>query len=66
LHDYNVGLRDRLVPGAPMWVTETAQAAAGGDAWEATFTDAIRYLYQFGFTGPAGSAGHHAQHPWVE
>lgn len=48
VHDYYAGLRDRFAPGAPMWVTETAQAAAGGDAWAATFTDTFRYLYQLG------------------
>lgn len=42
------GLRDRFMPGKPMWNTETAQAACGGDRWAATFLDSFRYLNQLG------------------
>jgi heparanase len=41
-------LRDRFMPGSPVWLTETAEAAAGGNPWAATFTDSFRYLYQVG------------------
>lgn len=37
-------LRDLYVPGAPMWITETAQAACGGDRWAAQYVDVIRYV----------------------
>ena len=30
-------LRDRIGPGKPIWLTETAEAACGGNRWDATF-----------------------------
>jgi hypothetical protein len=45
---YYEDLRDRIAPGAPMWVTETAQAACGGDRWAATYRDVIRYVDMLG------------------
>lgn len=42
------GLRDRFEPGAPIWVTETADAACGGSPWAATFLDTFRSLDQLG------------------
>jgi hypothetical protein len=47
-------LRDRLAPGKPLWLTETAGAACGGNAWEATFLDTFRYLDQLGRLARAG------------
>lgn len=41
-------VRDRYMPGAPMWVTETAQAACGGDRWAAQYRDVIRYVDTLG------------------
>jgi heparanase 1 len=41
-------LRDKFEPGKPMWVTETADAACGGNPWASTFLDAFRYLDQLG------------------
>jgi len=41
-------LRDRFEPGKPLWVTETADAACGGNAWASTFLDNFRYLDQLG------------------
>ncbi len=41
-------LRDRFEPGKPIWLTETAQAACGGDRRAATFLDTFRYLDQLG------------------
>ena len=41
-------VRDRYAPQAPIWITETAQAACGGSPWAATFTDTFRYLDQMG------------------
>jgi len=40
--------RDAYLPDAPMWATETAQAACGGDRWAATFRDVIRYVDTLG------------------
>ncbi len=40
--------RDADLPGAPMWITETAQAACGGDRWAATYRDVIRYVDTLG------------------
>ena len=45
---FYAGLRDRYEPGKPMWNTETAQAACGGDRWASTFLDSFRYLNQLG------------------
>jgi heparanase 1 len=41
-------LRDRFEPGKPLWVTETADAACGGNPWASTFLDTFRYLTQHG------------------
>jgi hypothetical protein len=41
-------LRDEFAPGKPMWVTETADAACGGNPWASTFLDTFRYLDQLG------------------
>jgi heparanase len=41
-------LRDEYEPGKPMWVTETADAACGGNPWASTFLDTFRYLDQLG------------------
>ena len=47
-------LRDRFVPGKPMWLTETGQAACGGDRWASTFIDTFRYLNQLGLLAQRG------------
>ena len=41
-------LRDELEPAKPLWVTETAEAACGGNPWASTFIDTFRYLDQLG------------------
>ena len=41
-------LRDEFAPGKPIWLTETAEAACGGNPWAATFLDTFRYLDQLG------------------
>jgi hypothetical protein len=46
IHAFYAGLRDRLTPGKPLWLTETADTACGGDAWATTFLDTFRYLNQ--------------------
>lgn len=45
---YYMTLRDEYDPGKPMWNTETAEAACGGDSWAAEFADTFRYLKQLG------------------
>ena len=42
------GLRDSYSPGKPLWLTETAESACGGNPWAATFLDSFRYLDQLG------------------
>jgi len=54
--DYYKALRDRFSPGAPIWVTEMAQAACGGDAWAATFLDTFRYVDQMGRLAKRGAS----------
>jgi heparanase 1 len=41
-----MGLRDRYEPGKPVWITETADAACGGNPWASTFLDSFRFLDQ--------------------
>lgn len=41
-------LRDEYEPGKPIWLTETADAACGGNPWAVTFLDCFRYLDQMG------------------
>jgi len=45
---FYAGLRDKYDPGKPLWITETGQAAAGGDPYAATYLDCFRYVYQLG------------------
>jgi heparanase len=47
-------LRDRLAPSKPIWLTETAEAACGGDPWAARFVDVFRYLDQLGRLARSG------------
>jgi hypothetical protein len=44
----NAGLRDKFEPGKPLSLTETAEAACGGNPWASTFLDTFRYLNQQG------------------
>jgi hypothetical protein len=47
-------LRDRLKPGKPIWLTETAETACGGNPWASSFLDTFRYLDQLGRLAKAG------------
>jgi glycosyl hydrolase family 79 len=47
-------LRDRFAPGKPVWLTETAEAACGGNRWAASYLDTFRYLDQLGRLARAG------------
>ena len=42
------GIRDKYLSQAPIWLTETAETACGGNPWAATYTDTFRYLEQLG------------------
>jgi hypothetical protein len=45
---FYVALRDRYQPGKPIWITEIADAACGGNPWAATFLDSFRYVDTLG------------------
>jgi hypothetical protein len=51
---FHRALRDRFDPGKPIWLTETAEAACGGNRLSATFLDTFRYLDQLGRLAKAG------------
>jgi hypothetical protein len=55
---FYAALRDRYEPGKPIWLTETAQAACGGDRWASTFLDSFRYLNQLGSLAKLGVKVH--------
>ena len=46
IDEYYANLRDRFEPGKPLWITETADAACGGNPWASTFLDTFRYLVE--------------------
>jgi len=45
---YYEDARDKYQPDALLWLTETAEAACGGNPWAATYIDCFRYLEQLG------------------
>jgi len=45
---FYAALRDRFTPGKPLWLTETGEAACGGNPWASDFIDSFRYLNQLG------------------
>jgi glycosyl hydrolase family 79 len=51
---FNQRLRDQFEPGKPIWLTETADAACGGNPWAVSFLDTFRYLDQLGRLAKAG------------
>jgi heparanase len=53
--DIHKRFRDRYAPGAPIWITESAQAACGGSQWSAYFIDTFRYLDQMGRLAKRGA-----------
>jgi hypothetical protein len=46
INEYYSGLRGRFEPGRSLWITETADAACGGNPWASTFLDTFRYLIE--------------------
>jgi hypothetical protein len=55
---FYAGLRDKYEPGKPLWLTETADAACGGNPWASTFLDSFRYLDQLGRVAAKGVQVH--------
>jgi len=51
---YYAAIRDRFLPGGPIWLTETGETACGGDPWAADFIDSFRYLNQLGSLAKRG------------
>lgn len=51
---YYANMRNKYSPGKSLWITETAESAAGGDPFSATYTDCFRYLYQLGSLATKG------------
>ena len=45
---YYEDARNKYQPCAPIWLTETAEAACGGNPWASTYVDCFRYLEQLG------------------
>ncbi len=58
IEEFYAGLRDKYEPGKPMWLTETADAACGGNFWASTFLDSFRYLDQMGRLAKRGLQVH--------
>jgi heparanase len=56
--EYYAAIRDHFEPGKPMWLTETAEAACGGDRFASTFLDSFRYLNQLGALAKRGVQVH--------
>lgn len=54
IETYYAGLRDKFEPGKPLWITETADTACGGNPWASTFLDTFRYLNQLGMMAHDG------------
>lgn len=52
--NYYAGLRDKYCPNKTLWLTETGEAAAGGDPFSATYLDCFRYIYQLGSLATKG------------
>ncbi len=50
-------LRDQFEPDKPLWVTETADAACGGNPWASTFLDTFRYFDEHASLAQQGVRG---------
>jgi len=46
IDQYYASVRDRFSPVKQMWITETADAACGGNPWASSFLDTFRYLIE--------------------
>jgi len=48
VENFYAQLRDKYLPGKQMWLTETAEAACGGDEFAGQFADSFRFVNQLG------------------
>ena len=46
INEYYANLRNRFEAAKPLWITETADAACGGNRWASAFLDSFRYLVE--------------------
>jgi heparanase 1 len=51
---FYAAIRNQYLAGKPMWLTETAEAACGGDLLARQFVDSFRYLNQLGTLAQKG------------
>ena len=58
IESFYSALRDKYEPGKALWLTETAEAACGGDRFASTFLDSFRYLNQLGILARRGVQVH--------
>ena len=54
VESFYAALRDQYLPGKPLWLTETAEAACGGDPLAGQFVDTFRFLNQLGSLAQRG------------
>ncbi len=54
VEEFYAAIRDKYLPGKSMWLTETAEAACGGDQLAGQFVDTFRYLNQLGTLAQKG------------
>lgn len=52
--EFYAGIRNAYLPGKPMWLTETAEAACGGDKLASEFVDTFRFVNQLGTLAQKG------------
>jgi heparanase 1 len=52
--EFYAALRNSYLPGKPLWLTETAEAACGGDQFAGQFVDSFRFLNQLGSLAQKG------------
>ena len=48
VEEFYAALRDKYLPGKRLWLTETGEAACGGDPFAAQFADTFRFINQLG------------------
>jgi hypothetical protein len=51
---FYAALRNKYMPGKSMWLTETAEAACGGDVFAGQFADTFRFVNQLGALAQKG------------
>ena len=54
VEEFYAKLRDRYLPGKDLWLTETGEAACGGDKFASEFVDSFRYTDQLGTLAQKG------------